>query len=208
MVKSDTVEFTIMDVAAPLVQSSLKALRETEVNDETMMERMNPHNASNISTKRFTSKAGSTSSSSSSSSSDSSSSDSDSDSDNHNNSNEESDDTDMVEKNGQEEKTMEEVTQQQKLVHTQSAAKPYAINNTRQRKHNHRRVVSAMPSIQGLPRGFDINNLNGLDKNHSRAARQGRLARGKGRDGTITNNQNDNNRQNGIKHTHHKLLSL
>ena len=33
----------IMDVAAPLVQSSLQALRETEVNDETMMERMHHH---------------------------------------------------------------------------------------------------------------------------------------------------------------------
>merc|ERR1712072_249266 len=43
MLKSNDVKVCIMDVAAPLVQSSLQALRETEVNDETMMERMHHH---------------------------------------------------------------------------------------------------------------------------------------------------------------------
>ena len=46
---------------------------------------------------------------------------------------------------------------------------------------------SAMPNIQNLPRGFDIGNLNGLDKNNARARTQARmLQRGQGdRNGNI-----------------------
>ena len=43
---SKDAKFSFMDIAAPLIQASLIALRETAVNDETMMERMN-HNRFN-----------------------------------------------------------------------------------------------------------------------------------------------------------------
>merc|ERR1711871_1929412 len=110
---------------------------------------MSPQNASNISPNRFASKTGNISSSSSdSSSSDSSSSDSDSDS--HNASIEESDDIDINGKNKKEDIIIENVTQQKHIFHAQSTTKSSAINANKVRKYNHRRVVSAMPSIQGL----------------------------------------------------------
>ena len=58
---------------------------------------------------------------------------------------------------------------------------------TRAKTRAHRRVVSAMPNIQNLPREFDIGNLNGLDKNNARARTQARmLQRGRGdRNGNI-----------------------
>ena len=164
---SKDAKFSFMDIAAPLIQASLIALRETAVNEETMMERMN-HNRFNshgtfASNKSENEKpisfvdrndSGETDTSSSTSSS-----------------NDESD-------NKSSDETMQNSTHHMVTKSNINVRAPQTNMNTSFRGGKaHRRVVSAMPDIQGLPKDFDITKLSSLDKGGPRATHQARIMR-------------------------------